>query len=242
MTVDEASQGGAGTHEIWIRVNGIGHAFSRELGCTCGRCTTIARMETPPTGLEEEFSGWPDPPSRAHTSASVLARNRDGIQSHVLIDCGAGTVDSLACSRLAGLENVPALLITHWHPDHVLGLNQFAESVRRTKKRRGDSAERVPTYCTRATHDHLVEKAGFKYEFGKLLEFREVQGGTPFPLPGIPSAVVTPVSVTPRHRQGRGHLRHRFFWQEGCVLLGHRRTDRLVGWQPEQCRDDKPLR
>lgn len=49
---------------FYIRINGIGHAFCRQLGCACGRCRTINYAMSPPPQALAPFAGWPDPPWR----------------------------------------------------------------------------------------------------------------------------------------------------------------------------------
>lgn len=159
MTTPQAS--------IWIRINGVGHAFSRELGCECQRCQTINfNLALPPRKLDI-FQGWDDPPWRAHTSASILIGDADGeVLSHVLIDCGAGVVDSLMCSGFTGLDRLAALLITHWHPDRVLSINQLSESLRRTAQRNKRPFRKVQAYTTLPTYDWVRRtKGGLDYEF-----------------------------------------------------------------------------
>ena len=166
---------------IWIRKNGIAHAFSRELGCDCRRCRTINFALTPPPRDLDSFPGWDDPPWRAHTSASILVGEPgDDVQGHVLLDCGAGVVDSLVCSGLNRLDSLSALLITHWHPDHVLGINQLCEGLRRSVEGKGRVFEKVPVYCSLGTYNRLMERGGFRHEFGNFLLFHEVRPEVPF--------------------------------------------------------------
>lgn len=181
----------------WLRINGIGHAFSRELGCTCDRCRSINfAVDEPPDKLEEEFPGWYDPPWRAHTSASILIPGAEGsVKSHILIDAGAGVGDSLVCSRLEGLDNIRAILISHWHPDHVLSLNQICESVRRSSQRKSVDFVKIPAYCTLATYDRLREKQGFSFEFNKRLCFHEILPGVPFQVEENPRITFTGLEV-----------------------------------------------
>jgi len=105
--------------QTYIRQDGNGPAFSRELGCLCGRCRAIQYDMTRPSGKLEEFVGWPDPPCRAGTSASILTGIDSLVKAHILIDVGPGVGDSLASSMIEGLENLSAVLASHWHPDHI---------------------------------------------------------------------------------------------------------------------------
>lgn len=165
--------------EFFVRVNGTGHAFSRELGCRCGRCRAIDFAPTAATGRLETFAGWNDPPNRAHTSASILVPDtRTAVRSHILIDVGEGVVDSLGSSDLDGLDNLDGLLISHWHPDHLLGTNHLCESLRRATKAKGRPVGKIPLFCTRETYDYLAGK--FSYEAQAFLEFREIASGQPF--------------------------------------------------------------
>lgn len=167
--------------KMWIRINGIGHAFSREIGCLCGRCQTINFPMAVPSGRLERFDGWDDPPLRAHTSASILisdTEDQSTVESHILIDIGAGVVDSLASSKLKGLERIEGILISHWHPDHVLGLNQLCESLKRNAKRTRSEFVKVPLFCTLKTYNYLQEK--FSFELGEMLRFCEILSGVHF--------------------------------------------------------------
>jgi len=64
---------------VELRVNGVGNAFLKELGCSCVQCSAIK--------------------PRSSTSASFLIKDkttvRSSISKHILFDCGPGTVDSL---------------------------------------------------------------------------------------------------------------------------------------------------
>jgi len=110
---------------LCVVVNGTDHAFQRELGCSCARCK--------------------NPNFRANASVSLLLLDRKReLMWHALIDVGAGVVnnlyDNLASYRVPRLDLV---FLTHWHSDHVLGLNQLGESLRRT----GGSTELIPLWC-----------------------------------------------------------------------------------------------
>ena len=182
--------------KILVRINGIGHAFSRELGCICLRCKTINFAMSVPSGRLERFDGWDDPPWRAHTSASILISDTEGqstIKSHILIDIGAGVVDSLVSSKLKGLERIEGILISHWHPDHVLGLNQLCENLRRNAKRNRREFVKLSLFCTLKTYNYLQEM--FSYELGKMLRFSEILPGIPFKVNCDSSVTFTPLEV-----------------------------------------------
>lgn len=189
---------------IWIRTNGIAHAFSRELGCTCGRCRRISLTLTPPPRGLRPFAGWDDPPWRAHTSASILVGQEGGaVEGHVLVDCGSGVVDSLVCSGLDGLDRLNALLLTHWHADHVLGLTQLCESLRRSAERAGREFRKLTVCCTRATAAWVRDKGGFAREFDDCLQLHEVHPEMPFTLRAGPVDITcTPLPVAHRDVEG----------------------------------------
>jgi hypothetical protein len=152
-------------------------------------------MANPPKTLEP-FRGWDDPPWRAHTSASILIpMDNANVQHHILIDVGAGVVDSLMCSGLEGLDQVDALLITHWHPDHVLALNQFCESMKRSAKSKGRTFQKIPLFCTLETYEHLREKGGQSYVLQNHLALREILPEQPFKLNTEPVVQFTPIPV-----------------------------------------------
>ncbi|MCK5001179.1 MAG: MBL fold metallo-hydrolase [Anaerohalosphaera sp.] len=181
---------------VFVRMNGIGHAFSRELGCTCKRCREVKFHMANPPEILTPFDGWDDPPWRSHTSSSILAPNQDGtVKQHILIDVGAGVVDSLVCSGLEGLDHVCAILLTHWHPDHALGLNQLCESVKRSAKRQGQEFQKIPLYCTLETYDHLRTKGGQSYVLEHRLCFQEILPEQPFEVGGDPLVRFTPIPV-----------------------------------------------
>ena len=183
---------------IRIRINGIGHAFSRELGCPCNRCQTINFRMTEPTGELEEFPGWDDPPWRTHTSASILIPDEEeprNVGSHILVDIGAGVVDSLVSSKLKGLDRFQGILISHWHPDHVLGLNQLCESLKRSAERKGTKFVKAPVYCTLETYKWLQDKGGLSYEFDHRLCFHEILPGVPFKVHEMPPVTITALEV-----------------------------------------------
>lgn len=189
--------------QVFIRINGVGHAVSRELGCPCDRCRSVNfEMATPPETLVP-FSGWDNPPWRAHTSASILFPADDGsVKRHILIDVGAGVVDSLVCSRLKGLDRMEALLLTHWHPDHVLGLNQLCESLRRSATRSGVAFQKIPLFCTLETYEYLRDQGGQAYLLENHLAFEQMIPEQPFEVGANPVVRFTPIPVAHGDIQG----------------------------------------
>lgn len=205
--------------KICIRINGIGHAFSREIGCDCERCQTIKFAMTKPTGKLEEFSGWDDPPCRAHTSASILIpdiEKPDEVKNHILIDVGSGVIDSLVSSKLKGLDRVRGVLISHWHPDHVLGLNQLCESLKRSAKRKGLNFTKIPVYCTLKTYDVLRDK--YPYELKTALCFHEILPGVPFKVNETPP--ITFIALEVAHGKAEGSVIYMANIEKRKVVFG----------------------
>jgi ribonuclease BN (tRNA processing enzyme) len=187
---------------FWVRINGTGHAFAREIGCDCSRCSTINFNMRTPSGKLEPFAGWDDPPWRAATSGSILTSDCLGdVKSYVTIDFGPGVGDSLAMSRLKGLENISAILLSHWHPDHVRGLNQLCESVPRSRRWKSMPPIDIPVYCTQATYDWLRDKGGLAFELSKM-KFVEVEPGRQFNVQGDPPIDVVALEVAHSGIQG----------------------------------------
>jgi hypothetical protein len=113
---------------VVFRMNGVGGAFLRELGChPCPQCSA-----TKP---------------RANTSGSLLVldrhRSRHRLRHHLLFDCGAGVVESLIDY---GVTEVHQILISHRHPDHNLDLDRLINSLRRS-----GATPPFDCYCTAGT-------------------------------------------------------------------------------------------
>ncbi|MBN2255683.1 MAG: MBL fold metallo-hydrolase [Deltaproteobacteria bacterium] len=165
-----------------ITVNGLGHAFLREFGCPCNRCT-----------LKEHA---------ANTSVSIFRRDNDGagIEWHALIDAGLGVVTSLCNYFRPEDARLDWLLFTHWHPDHSLELNRLCETTRRSARYRSEPYVRIPTWCREGTSQWL--KKTYSYEWHRCLDPRIFHETAP---PGtilesvpldLPDMTVTPVSVS----------------------------------------------
>lgn len=185
---------------FFIRISGIAHAFCRQIGCPCNRCQTINyNMVNPPAALSS-FTGWIDPPWRAQTSLSLLVpapQNAKQVGKHILIDIGSGVSESLAASGIPGIANICAVLLTHWHPDHVLGLNQLGESV----KRADSTLSPIPLYCHYKTFKEVNERFPYDIEHNFLPQI--ISNGKTF--------TVEPFEFVPVV------VRHSKF--EGCVVF-----------------------
>lgn len=70
---------------------------------------------------------WPTPDRGV--AAVVVARGAD----HLLIDCGEGTQRQMMLSR-PGLRRLRAVLVTHCHADHVLGLPGLLATLSETRR------------------------------------------------------------------------------------------------------------
>jgi ribonuclease BN (tRNA processing enzyme) len=133
-----------------IIVNGTDHAFMRELGCNCGRCRI--------------------PHLRGNTSVSLAVINhtktQDELVWHALIDAGVGAINNLwdNFAEYSGEPRVDLILLTHWHPDHTLGLNHLSEGLRRSRRAHGLSEGAIPVWCRLKTLERL--QTSHAYELG----------------------------------------------------------------------------
>lgn len=165
-----------------IVVNGLDHAFMSEFGCTCGRCL------------------WQRP--MANTSVSLLRLSEDGeADAHVLFDVGAGVVNSLTTSpRLCGQNaRLDALVLSHWHPDHVLDLNRLCETWRRSRARRGAPVDQIPTWCRSGTADWLCRTHAYEWRLLQVTPSEEHEPpGTMLPPIdlGMQGLTVTPIALS----------------------------------------------
>jgi hypothetical protein len=165
-----------------ITVNGTAHAFLREFGCPCERCSGKGHT--------------------ANTSVSIFKKNRDGtgIEWHALVDLGLGVVTSLCDYFPPEDARLDWLLFTHWHPDHSLELNRLGETTRRAARYRDERFSKIPTWCRKGTARWL--KKTYSYEWHRCLDPRISDEAAP---PGsildsvpldLPELTVTPVSVS----------------------------------------------
>ena len=168
----------------FLIVNGLDHAFLREFGCPCNRC------------VEQRTA--------ASTSVSLVSLddNGDRILHHILFDTGMGVVDSLVDSPyLSGKKaRLDWLIISHWHPDHVLDLNRLCETWRRTLKRRGEQWKPIPTWCRTGTAEWLKRSHAFEWNSflkPQLSDENRPPGVKLAPIElGIAGLTVTPITVS----------------------------------------------
>jgi len=165
-----------------IVINGIGHAFLREFGCSCDRCTQREHV--------------------ANTSVSIIAADNKTreVVWHALVDVGLGVVTSLC--NLVKPENARLdwLLFTHWHPDHSLELNRLCETLRRTARLRSQPYSPISTWCRNGTAQWL--KKTYSYEWRRCLDPYRDEGCEPpgqvlDPIQtGTAGLKITPISVS----------------------------------------------
>ncbi len=129
---------------------GTGSAWGLpEHGCRCRICQKMRQ-------LGEE---------RLRTALFLEAEER------LLVDCGPDIRSQLGRN---GIMNIDAILITHGHGDHYIGLDEL-EVLRRN----GESVRwrPIPTFASEITWE-IIERR-FDYLIGKLLDKRFVQIGQP---------------------------------------------------------------
>lgn len=158
----------------------------RVFGCGCDRCRLDVRQ--------------------ANTSVSLITRNDGGGSiHHVLFDVGAGVTDSLVENPY--LYSVQArvdwLVLTHWHPDHVLELNRLTGSLVLSARTRGEAFRPIPVWCRYGTAGWLEHE--HSYEWQNFLEphvagDNEPPGTLLAPVPvTVPGVKITPLSVSHRN-------------------------------------------
>ena len=136
-----------------LKVNGLEHAFLREFGCNCKRCSKPRKV--------------------ANTSISLVAFDEDEDYPifHILFDVGMHVVDSLCdIPYFKDPEHVRLdwLVFTHWHPDHVLGINRLCETWKRYLDRNNKPWEPIKTWCRSGTAEWL--QMNHPYEWNKFLK------------------------------------------------------------------------
>jgi phosphoribosyl 1,2-cyclic phosphate phosphodiesterase len=129
-----------------------------EIGCDCVICGEMRRRGE----------------SRSRTSLYLDAGER------ILIDCGPDITTQWAANDLAGVD---AVLITHEHGDHYLGLDELEARRRSTAPARWHP---IPVYATEAAWEVIEQR--FAYLLGKALDRRVAQPGKP--LGGLKTRIV----------------------------------------------------
>jgi len=115
-----------GSKTVIFRMNGVGNAFLREVGClSCPQCS----VNKP----------------RANTSGSLIIKSKRKIEKHILFDFGLGVADSL---KEIGIDKVDALFNSHNHFDHIAGLDGILNSLKRTQQ---DEFDPIILYSTQET-------------------------------------------------------------------------------------------
>jgi phosphoribosyl 1,2-cyclic phosphate phosphodiesterase len=129
---------------------GTGAAWSLpEIGCTCLICQKMHEKEE----------------TRTRTSLYLAA------QEKLLIDCGPDMARQWWTHSLSGLD---AVLITHEHGDHYLGLDELV-ALRRSSN--PNTWRAIPTYATAAAWETIEQRFGYLLE--KTLEKRLAIAGEP---------------------------------------------------------------
>lgn|SRR5512139_834577 len=138
---------------------GTGSAWRMpEIGCDCVICGEMRRRGE----------------TRSRTSLYLEAGEK------ILIDCGPDITRQWAANGLTGVD---AVLITHEHGDHYLGLDELEALRRSTEPARWHP---IPVYATEAAWETIEQR--FAYLLGKALERRVAQPGKP--LGGLKTRIV----------------------------------------------------
>lgn len=131
-------------------VNGLDHAFLREFGCDCKRCSKSRKA--------------------ANTSISLVVLDDNYPILHILFDVGMHVVDSL-CDipyfKDPKHARLDWLVFTHWHPDHVLDINRLCETWKRNLNRSNKPWEPIKTWCRSGTAKWI--EINHSYEWNEFL-------------------------------------------------------------------------
>jgi glyoxylase-like metal-dependent hydrolase (beta-lactamase superfamily II) len=151
---------------VWIRFNGVAPAWPRRIGSGQRRCMYWQPFQgVQPIGFAP-FAGIRHPRNPAHTSVSIIIEVAGRAAEHILVDCGAGVVESLVLARLPRIEDCTHLLVTHPHPDH-LEPNALIETLRRAPGN-DKAAFRLPVYGSAAVETMLNEKHPYERKYIKF--------------------------------------------------------------------------
>ena len=69
---------------------------------------------------------------------------------NVLIDCGSGVLSEL--SKVMSPEKIDAIILTHWHQDHISDLGVFGYLLQMMKSD-GFEIKKIPIYCPSEPHN-----------------------------------------------------------------------------------------
>ena len=125
-----------------------------------------------PIGQHHPFYDLPGAPDYANASYSILEREGEGkIIKDILIDAGHGIVPFL----LRHGNRIPdAMLITHPHFDHILGMDWIIQSYYRFRGKK-----KYPVYATRGCCEQIIKTMPHLKE---LCEFTKLSYGRPVPV------------------------------------------------------------
>ena len=125
-----------------------------------------------PIGQRHPFYDLPGAPDSANASYSLLEQDGEGkILRDILIDAGHGIVPFL----LRHGNRIPdALLITHPHFDHTLGMDWIIQSYYRF-----GGKKKYPVYATKGCREQIIRTMP---HLGELCDFRELSYGRPMPV------------------------------------------------------------
>ena len=170
------------------------------IGCRCAVCRSA------------------DPRNR-RLRQSIWIQTPDG--DSILVDAGA---DLRQQALLHGIDRVDAILLTHAHADHILGLDDtriFAHLQRRS----------IPVYGAPATLAGVRRSFWYAFEAGvpegggiPRLDLREISG--PF---GVCGLTVEPVEVDHGHAPATAFRVGNFAYVTDCKRLSARAGSRLGG-------------
>lgn len=155
-------------NRLAIRVNGRGNAWPVPLG-------------------EEHpfYSSAGETPDYGNASFSIIEQDSNGaVVKDLLIDAGHGIIPFL----LTHGNRIPdALLLTHPHFDHILGVDWIVQSYYRFRGKK-----RYPVYATRGCREQTLQTLPHLQE---LIEFRELRYGVPLEIMEAPAMNVTAIPV-----------------------------------------------
>lgn len=174
----------------FLSMNGVEGSYLRVFGCDCFRCRSAQRG--------------------ANLSASLLSVDDTGqTVSHILFDAGAGVVDSLIENPfLRGTQaRLDWIVLTHWHPDHVINLNRLLTTYLHHREAKGLDTARIPLWCRSGTGEWLQRRQDFEWDnlitphqSGEYEPPGVVLPPLPIHLPGV---TITPVTVSHRNADRR---------------------------------------